>query len=166
MQTRIVQRWATHRELDDVVRSWLHAQSIPWSRLASLAALIVPLASCAVERQGIVRQASTDLVGLSANDLRLCAGIPERTASGTGGAEFWSFERSAATGGASIDFQGGDLNLSGLEECRATFELMDGRVTRLAFTRTKRPGSVSRAACAPLVQTCEDMVARGALRAR
>lgn len=134
-----------------------------WRGRTPVAVLAMALASCGISRDMTVREATTDLVGLSANDLRLCAGLPERTATGAGGAEFWSYERSATTGGANIALQRGGLNLSGLEECRAVFELAGGRVTRLAFMRTTSSGGAARAACAPLVRTCEEMVDRGAL---
>lgn len=99
-----------------------------------------------------VSTAARDIPGLSANDLRLCAGLPERTTKGADGREFWSYERSSTASTGTISFAGLGINLAGGQECRATFELSDGRVSRMAFTR-----ATSQPACAPLVATCASM---------
>lgn len=100
-----------------------------------------------------VSDVESRLPGLSADDLRLCAGLPERTAKGAGGQEFWSYERSKDATTGTISFAGFGINFAGDRECRATFELAGGRVTRVALTRATSPS-----ACAPLVQTCVGMV--------
>ncbi len=100
-----------------------------------------------------VSDAEQEMPGLSADDLRLCAGLPERTARAENGREFWSYERSSTASTGTVSFAGFGINIAGGQECRATFELSDGRVSRMAFTRV-----TTTSACAPLVQTCASMV--------
>lgn len=117
--------------------------------------LLLALAAngCAVADIFTVSEVEARLPGLSADDLRLCAGLPERTAKGVGGQEFWSYERSKDATTGTVSFAGFGINFAGDRECRATFELSEGRVRRVAFTRATSPS-----ACAPLVQTCVGMV--------
>ena len=139
----------------------MHGVGSVGRRLALL--WLLPLGGCEVGDYLTSQRAPKLLVGLSANDLRLCAGLPDRTASGTGDARFWSYERSVTVGSGSVSLTQIGVSLSGAEECRATFELARDRVTRVAFTRVAGSPAAPSAACAPLVQTCVDMVRRGLL---
>ena len=116
---------------------------------------------CEIGDYATAHRAPELLAGLSANDLRLCAGLPERTARGPGGAEFGSSERAVTVGSGSVSLTQVGLSLSGAEEWRATFELRDDRVSRVAFTRMSGAPPSPIAACAPLVETCVDKVRRG-----
>lgn len=134
-----------------------------WQILHLLCA--VPLSACNVGEYVAAHNAPEILTGLSANDLRLCAGLPDRTAAGTGGVEFWSYERSVSVGSGSISVPQVGLNLSGGggEECRATFELAGGWVSRVAFTRVSGAPATALASCAPLVGGCVSMIRNGHL---
>jgi hypothetical protein len=135
---------------------------------AGLAAVLLgaPLGGCEVREYVIAHGAPELLVGLSANDLRLCAGLPDRSATGAGAVRYWSYERSVTVGTGSVSLTQVGVSLSGAEECRATFELTGDRVSRLAFTRVAASSPVAEAACAPLVTTCVDMVRRGMVARR
>jgi hypothetical protein len=126
-------------------------------RLAGLLAL----GGCDIGEHWTADSAPDLLTGLSANDLRLCAGLPDRSVVGTGGAEFWSYERASATGTGSISLTQIGVSLASAEECRATFELREGDVSRIAFTRVAGPPASNLASCAPLVETCTTMVREG-----
>ncbi|WP_424811720.1 hypothetical protein [Roseococcus sp. YIM B11640] len=114
------------------------------------------LGGCTVADGFAVSRAEQNLPGLVADDLRLCAGLPDRKATGSDGREYWSYERSAPSGTGSISFAGVGLNIEGGHDCRATFELQEGRVTRMAFSRITSPS-----ACAPLVRACNAMMEGG-----
>ncbi|WP_372623783.1 hypothetical protein [Falsiroseomonas sp.] len=128
----------------------------------SLAGLLT-LGGCEVGEYLTANRAPELLVGLAANDLRLCAGLPDRTAFGAGGTEFWSYERAVSVGSGNFSMPQIGVSLSGGEECRATFELWRGRVARVAFTRMAGTPTIRSASCAPLVQTCVELVQAGQL---
>ena len=128
-----------------------------------LPVLLLGLAACSLQRDSLARGSVMELVGLTANDLKLCAGIPDRTSKGTHGAEFWSYERSVAPGG-SISSPYGGFSLSGREECRATFELSGDRVTRLAFSRVAGSETGHFAPCSPIIEACSGLLAQGSVR--
>lgn len=124
---------------------------------------MLSLGGCDVGQYLTANDAPQLLTGLAANDLRLCAGLPDRSEESKGGVEFWSYERSSAIGSSSLSLTQIGVSLASAEECRATFELRDGVVSRLAFTRVAGPPATSLAACAPLVDTCATMVREGRL---
>ncbi len=120
-------------------------------------------AGCELRESTIARSAPSLLVGLSANDLRLCAGLPDRTAIGTADARYWSYERFTTFGTGTVTLPQIGVSLSGAEECRMTVELVEDRVRRIAFARTASPPSAPKASCAPLVQSCVEMIESGRL---
>lgn len=120
--------------------------------------LTLSIGGCAVADLHTLGEVEDRMTGLSADDLRLCAGLPERTAKGTDGREYWSYERHLDASSGTVSFAGFGLNIAGGRECRATFEVSDGKVTRSAFTR-----ATSASACAPLVQTCVRLARSGRL---
>lgn len=131
-----------------------------WRWALRLAGLLA-LGGCDIGEHWTADSAPDLLTGLSANDLRLCAGLPDRSVLGTGGAEFWSYERASSTGTGSVSLTQIGVSLASAEECRATFELRDGYVSRVAFTRVAGPPATHLASCAPLVETCSTMVREG-----
>lgn len=120
-----------------------------------------PIGGCAVQDYFTANEASRAIPGLTADDLRLCAGLPDRTAQGGDGREYWAYERSRSASTGTISFAGIGVNIAGGEECRATFEVVNGRVARMAFTRVSSHG-----ACAPLVATCANMLSDQQLTAQ
>jgi hypothetical protein len=59
-------------------------RALPSGRLLLLL-LTLPAGGCAVADLHTLSEAEGRMTGLSADDLRLCAGLPERTAKGAGG---------------------------------------------------------------------------------
>lgn len=131
------------------------------------AALLVLLAllGCSARDSQRAEDGREQLVGLRADDLRLCAGVPNLTASSAGG-EFWTYDRSPPASGVSapVPVIGGSLSVSAGSTCRVTFQLVDQRVTRVGYAAASDLPLSQNAACAPVVQGCLRLVQEGAVR--
>lgn len=131
--------------------------------------LVLPLAlavaSCSARDSAVAEDGRERLVGLRADDLRLCAGVPNLTASSPGG-EFWTYDRTPPASGVSapVPVIGGSLSVAAGSTCRVTFQLVDGRVTRIGYSAESALPLSQNAACAPVVQGCLGMVDRQQVR--
>ncbi|WP_128079979.1 hypothetical protein [Roseicella frigidaeris] len=110
-----------------------------------------------------MRRARIQLVGLSANDLRLCAGPPNRTLAGDGDLQYWAYDRTATTSEVMVTTLALGFNLTRQGECSAVFELAGGHVRRIAFPRAVGGRVSPYSACVPLVQECYVMRRGGAI---
>ncbi|WP_237215696.1 hypothetical protein [Falsiroseomonas oryziterrae] len=128
--------------------------------------LCLALASCGAGDAVIASSARTALVGLHADDLRLCAGIADREARSPGGV-FWTYDRSLPAFGFSSPIPGFEagVNVSGAGECRVTFHIVDDRVRRIGYASAREAGVSPDAACAPVVRGCMRMLRDGSLGA-
>jgi len=128
-------------------------------------ALFLLLGSCAARDASVADAARTEMVGLRADDLRLCAGPPDKRETSDAG-EFWTYDRTPSGGGVSVPVPvaGGSVSFSGGGICRATFQLVEGRVTRISINGTNELGVARDAACAPVVQGCLRMIRAGTIR--
>ena len=128
--------------------------------LVLLAPLLVP--ACSARDSQRAEDGREQLVGLRADDLRLCAGVPNLTATSPGG-EFWTYDRSPPASGVSapVPVIGGSLSVSAGSTCRVTFQLVEGRVTRVGYAAASDLPLSQNAACAPVVQGCLRMVQQG-----
>jgi hypothetical protein len=133
-------------------------------RAAALLALLA-LLGCAARDSQIAEDSRERLVGLRADDLRLCAGVPNLTAQSTGG-EFWTYDRTPPASGVSapVPVIGGSLSVAAGSTCRVTFQLVEGKVTRVGYSADSALPLSQNAACAPVVQGCVRMVDQGAVR--
>ena len=61
---------------------------------------ILLLPGCSARDSAVAEDGRERLVGLRADDLRLCAGVPNLTANSAGG-EFWTYDRSPPASGVS-----------------------------------------------------------------
>jgi hypothetical protein len=131
---------------------------------AALLALLAVL-GCSARDSQRAEDGREQLVGLRADDLRLCAGVPNLTASSAGG-EFWTYDRSPPASGVSapVPVIGGSLSVSAGSTCRVTFQLVDQRVTRVGYAAASDLPLSQNAACAPVVQGCLRLVEEGAVR--
>ena len=118
-------------------------------RLAALA-LLAACTPSTIE----LRRNEPALIGLAADELRLCAGVPDRIYSGAAGA-FWTYDRSPPGSGVSLPVPvvGGSVNVSRATDCRVTFHLVDGRVARVGHN-AQGVSLASDSACAPVVRGC------------
>ncbi len=124
--------------------------------------LALALAGCAARDASIADDARERLIGLRADDLRLCAGVPNLTATSPGG-DFWTYDRAPPASGISapVPVVGGSLSLSAANTCRVTFHLVSGTVTRIEYSSASDLGLAQDAACAPVVRGCLRMVQAG-----
>lgn len=135
-------------------------------RIAALL-LLVPLLlpACAARDSAVAEDGRERLVGLRADDLRLCAGVPNLTARSEGG-EFWTYDRAPPAAGVSapVPVIGGSLSVSAGSTCRVTFQLVEGKVTRIGYSAASDLPLSQNAACAPVVQGCLRLVDQGSVR--
>jgi hypothetical protein len=131
---------------------------------AALLALLAVL-GCSARDSQRAEDGREQLVGLRADDLRLCAGVPNLTATSAGG-EFWTYDRTPPASGVSapVPVIGGSLSVSAGSTCRVTFQLVDQRVTRVGYAAASDLPLSQNAACAPVVQGCLRLVQEGAVR--
>lgn len=131
-----------------------------------LAATLLP-GACAQRDSAVAEGGQQRLVGLRSDDLRLCAGVPDRTATSDGG-DFWTYDRAPPATGLSVPVpvMGGSVNLSGANYCRVTFQLVEQRVTRIAFQAANDMPLARNSACAPVIQGCLRLVETGQIRTR
>jgi hypothetical protein len=129
--------------------------------------LILGFAGCATGDAVLVNSARQGLVGLPADDLRLCAGIADREATSPGGT-FWTYDRGSPASGFSGGLPWFDVrvSLSGSGECRTTFHLVDGRVRRIGYSAAREAGVMTDSACAPVVRGCMRMLREGSITTR
>jgi hypothetical protein len=127
--------------------------------------ILLPLLACAARDSQRAEDGREQLVGLRADDLRLCAGVPNLTAQSNGG-DFWTYDRSPPASGVSapVPVIGGSLSVSAGSTCRVTFQLVDQRVTRVGYAAASDLPLSQNAACAPVVQGCLRLVQEGAVR--
>ena len=126
---------------------------------------ILLLPGCSARDSAVAEDGRERLVGLRADDLRLCAGVPNLTANSAGG-EFWTYDRTPPAAGVSapVPVIGGSLSVAAGSTCRVTFQLVDGKVTRIGYAAESALPLSQNAACAPVVQGCLRLVDQGAIR--
>ncbi len=122
------------------------------------------LTTCSARDSAVAEDGRERLVGLRADDLRLCAGVPNLTARSAGG-EFWTYDRTPPAAGVSapVPVIGGSLSVSAGSTCRVTFQLVDGKVTRIGYSAASDLPMSQNSACAPVVQGCMRLVTEGSV---
>ncbi|HYF06443.1 MAG TPA: hypothetical protein VD970_02400 [Acetobacteraceae bacterium] len=132
-----------------------------------LLALFALAGACAQRDAAVAEDGRQRLVGLRSDDLRLCAGVPDRTATSDGG-DFWTYDRAPPPAGLSVPVPvtGGAVNLTGASACRVTFQLVEGRVTRIGFSSASDLPLARDSACAPVIQGCLRLLNEGSIRTR
>lgn len=136
----------------------------PWLLLLLF---LAPLGGCAQRDSAMAEDGRMRLIGLHSDDLRLCAGVPDRTANSTGG-DFWTYDRAPPPTGLSVPvpLAGGSVNMAGASSCRVTFQLVESRVTRVAYSSASDMPLARDAACAPVVQGCLRLLTEGSVTTR
>ena len=128
--------------------------------------LLLPLVltTCSARDSAVADDGRERLIGLRADDLRLCAGVPNLTARSPGG-EFWTYDRTPPAAGVSapVPVIGGSLSVSAGSSCRVTFQLGDGKVTRIGYSASSDLPMSQNSACAPVVQGCMRLVTDGSV---
>ncbi len=120
--------------------------------------VLAALPACSIRDAQTAATARTSLVGLSQEQLSLCAGLPAKTERVDPRTELRSYEAKADDAKAlSLNFPviGGGVNLGSGGNCKVTFKLVDGHVQALGFAgdTDSGPGGID-AVCAPVVRHC------------
>lgn len=127
--------------------------------------LLLLVAACAARDASVANDAQLRLIGLRADDLRLCSGVPDRREASDGG-EFWTYVRTPPASGLSlpVPVAGGAISLSSASNCYVTFQLVQGHVTRIGYSAASELGLARDSACAPVVQGCMRMLDQGMIQ--
>lgn len=135
------------------------AISAPAVRALLLVACIL-LGGCAAREAYEAAAGRAVLIGFSEREMRMCAGLPQRTWGDAGGA-IWSYELdSKQTGGLTITspispLSSGGLSLGGNSgNCRMQVRFVEGKVVEVAFAGDMDIGPARNAVCAPIVRGC------------
>ncbi len=133
-------------------------------RIVLLSLMPLLLATCSARDSATADDGRQQLIGLRADDLRLCAGVPNLTARSAGG-EFWTYDRTPPASGVSapVPVIGGSLSVSAGSSCRVTFQLVDSKVTRIGYSASSDLPMSQNSACAPVVQGCMRLVTEGSV---
>ncbi|HSK39540.1 MAG TPA: hypothetical protein VK943_07210 [Arenibaculum sp.] len=139
-------------------------------------AALAGLAACANPRADDVLRAQDVLVGMPAQTLLSCAGVPDRRAS-VDNLEYFTYATAAETGGygpstsVGLGLGSGGSTRFGLglgfplggggygiaeEACEATFTLRDGTVEQVRYTGASSGSELAR--CYPIVENCLALV--------
>ncbi len=127
--------------------------------------LLCCLVGCGPRASDLAEDGRQRLIGLRADDLRLCAGVPNLTAASDGG-DFWTYDRTPTPSGVSapVPMIGGSLSVTAGSSCRVTFHLVEAKVTRIGYSAESDVPLSRNAACAPVVQGCLRMLDLGTVR--
>ncbi|MEN9499043.1 MAG: hypothetical protein RIS83_862 [Pseudomonadota bacterium] len=127
--------------------------------------LLCGLVACGPRASDLAEDGRQRLIGLRADDLRLCAGVPNLTAASDGG-DFWTYDRTPTPSGVSapVPMIGGSLSVTAGSSCRVTFHLVEAKVTRIGYSAESDLPLSRNAACAPVVQGCLRMLDLGTVR--
>lgn len=121
-----------------------------WSRLACLMPL---LSACAVMDSHRAEEARSRLVGLSEVDLESCIGAPDQHANFGNTDVLTYYAGSTNSINWSIPVVGG-LGVNNGGYCHATFQVVNGRVSRVLYSGEKNALLAPDAFCAPIIRTC------------
>jgi hypothetical protein len=130
-----------------------------------LFALPLLLAACTSDLELAAERAPRELPGLTATQLKLCAGEPAAR-NREGGNEIWSYFRetsasaTADSGLGATPTNRGTTSFDYYRYCDATFTLRDGRVTRVELKGRTSTGRPTLEPCGAIVQSCLKLRAR------
>ncbi len=118
------------------------------------------LANCQTYDSHEARRAQDELVGLSQDELHLCAGLPTKSET-RGTATYDTYEQAAASNSglaASLPLLG-SISLAGSGYCHATFKVVNGKVTEVDYAGDTGDLLGHVANCSVLVDHCLDQEA-------
>lgn len=134
-------------------------------RHIALLALSVLLAACTSDLELAAERAPRDLPGLTATQLKLCAGEPAAR-NREGGNEVWSYFRETSASATADSGIGdtptgrGSASFDYYRYCDATFWLRDGKVTAVQLKGRTSTGRATLEPCGAIVQSCLKLRAR------
>jgi hypothetical protein len=116
-----------------------------------------------------VNSAKTILMGLTQEDVRMCAGFPTRQHEDSEtGVSIWNYELRNQAGGVNLSaplwVANTNLSISGGGSCQAQFRFVDGVLDRLAYAGDNDGPSGRDTFCMPIVDGCLAYVAESGER--
>jgi len=114
------------------------------------------LAGCGYNDSKVAHRAQHELLGMSAEDLQTCLGLPDRRLQITPSTELLTYIAASNTAGganAPIPIFGG-VYYAGGGYCHATFKLVNGAVTEVRFAGDDNELIGTDGFCAPIVAEC------------
>ena len=125
--------------------------------------LVLSCAGCAAEEARLAARGKADVLGFSANEMRMCAGFPNQTQQADG-ADIWSYKRQASQNGG-LTVTSPLSAVPGLSQsatigastayCSMQVRFVDGKVVEVAYTGDDGLNRLTaNANCAPLISGC------------
>ncbi|WP_152527839.1 hypothetical protein [Lutibaculum baratangense] len=135
--------------------------------LAAIGCLVATgvVGGCAVpQRFSMVDDAKTMLLGLSEQDVTLCAGFPDQKQANEG-SEIWSYRFKTTGNNLAVStpvlygIANTSMNYSSGGTCSVQFLFVDGRVSRIAYAGNNDTASGRDTLCEPVIDDCVRYVA-------
>ncbi|UPG74159.1 hypothetical protein MVG78_08575 [Roseomonas gilardii subsp. gilardii] len=127
-------------------------------RYLAILAWMPLLGGCGYEASRLAHQAQINLIGMTAQDLQTCAGIPDKTQRLDERNELYAYHLRNASGGeisTTLPIIGGGVTIgSSGTFCTANFRLTDGRVSALVYAGDTDRGVGTDGVCAPIIRGC------------
>lgn len=132
-------------------------------KLAALPALLgLLVSSCATHHAfNRVEIAKTTMRGMSEQDVRMCAGFPNKTYE-DGKTRIWSYELEQRTGGVTLNapvmfgLANSSLSLASNGYCKVQFLFIDGRVDKISYAGDSDTPRGRDTLCTPVISGCVD----------
>jgi hypothetical protein len=125
---------------------------------ASTRALVLLLVGACASDHDVAQKGRTIVLGMDAETLQTCAGIPTRTKHLGPRTELYSYEiKYESTGGAQVTLPiiGGGVKLGGSGSyCHALVRVVDGRVAGVTYAGDNDETIGREGACAPILRGC------------
>jgi hypothetical protein len=126
---------------------------------------IPPDTSRVVRENSTVAAARTELVGLDADDVRMCAGFPAATSQTTDGGSIWAYRRDMPRGNwnvvnPSITLFGAipavntSRSVSSGGNCSTQFRFADGKVRQVEFAGDNNTATDLNGLCVSMIDNC------------
>lgn len=124
-----------------------------------LASVVLLLGACTSPLEQVAERARTDMIGMSEQQLKACAGEPTAT-NQENGIALWSYFRETSRSATAISDVGytptrrGETTYDYFRYCEATFALQNGRVREVAFRGRTATGREIMEPCGAIVERC------------
>jgi hypothetical protein len=114
--------------------------------------------ACGIPSHQVANEGRRIIVGMNADTVQACAGIPARTKRLDERTEIFSYEfKNDNVGGVQVNIPviGGGVKISGTGSyCHAVMRIVDGKVAELNYTGDNDDQVGREAVCAPIVRGC------------
>ncbi|MGD9885828.1 hypothetical protein [Reyranella sp.] len=120
--------------------------------------VVLLVGACGIPGHQVAKEGRRTIVGMNADAVQSCAGIPTRTKRLDRRTEIFSYERTNENiGGIQVNIPiiGGGFKVSGTGSyCHAIMRVVDGKVAELNYTGDNDDQAGRESVCAPIVRGC------------